>query len=124
MTTGGHGSEPGRAPVRSTDDLAMPGPKPRVDADRFTCAARNPRKKPGHRETTVAVAEIHTNVWEALAGRAPGTPLGPADPDLWRMVTERLNPARARPRLRTGTETAAHITARGVPYVMLRSPDR
>src|SRR5690606_5523714 len=62
--------------------------------------------------------------WEALAGRAPGRPVGPADPGLWAAVMERLNPARARPRLRGGVEEAQLVSARGVPYVMLRSPDR
>jgi len=63
-------------------------------------------------------------VWEALAGRAPGTPLAPADPGLWAAVAERLNPARARPRLRSGVETARLVSVRGTEYVMLRSPDR
>jgi putative peptide zinc metalloprotease protein len=63
------------------------------------------------------------SVWEALAGRAPGRPLGPADPGLWAAVVERLNPARATPRLRAGIEQADLVSVRGVPYVMLRSPD-
>src|SRR5262245_32951778 len=63
------------------------------------------------------------SVWEALAGRAPGQPVGPADPGLWAAVVERLNPARARPQLRTGIEEAQLASVRGVPYVMLRSPD-
>jgi putative peptide zinc metalloprotease protein len=62
-------------------------------------------------------------VWEALAGRAPGQPVGPADPGLWTAVAERLNPAKAKPRLRDSIEVAQLITVRGVPYVMLRSPD-
>ena len=52
----------------------------------------------------MAVVETRISVWEALAGRAPGQPLGPADPGLWAAVVERLNPARARPMLRTGIE--------------------
>ena len=64
------------------------------------------------------------SVWEALAGRAPGEPAGPADPGLWRAVVDRLNPARARPVLRPGIEDAHLVSARAVPYVMLRSPDR
>src|SRR5947207_3242415 len=64
------------------------------------------------------------SVWEALAGRAPGQPTGPADPGLWNAVAERLNPARAKPRLRDGLEEAHLTSVRGVPYVMLRSPDR
>src|SRR5918998_5082577 len=63
------------------------------------------------------------NVWEALAGRAPGAPAGPADPDLWGAVVDRLNPARARPVLRTGIEAAELVSVRGSTYVMLRSPD-
>ncbi|HEU5108445.1 MAG TPA: M50 family metallopeptidase, partial [Micromonosporaceae bacterium] len=72
----------------------------------------------------MAVVETRgMSVWEALAGRAPGRPLGPADPGLWLAVVERLNPSRARPRLRAGIEHAELMSARGVPYVMLRSPD-
>lgn len=63
------------------------------------------------------------SVWEALAGRAPGRPLGPADVDVWSAVVERLNPARARPVLRSGVEHAELVSVRGVPYVMLKSPD-
>ncbi len=72
----------------------------------------------------MAVVESRVSVWEALAGRAPGQPLGPADPGLWAAVVERLNPARATPRLRAGIEQADLMSVRGVPYVMLRSPDR
>ncbi|MGX6605917.1 cyclic nucleotide-binding protein [Micromonosporaceae bacterium Da 78-11] len=67
--------------------------------------------------------ETRTNVWEALAGRAPGEPVGPADPGLWGAVVDRLNPARARPVLRAGIEAVQLISARGAHYVMLRSPD-
>ncbi|WP_239162528.1 cyclic nucleotide-binding protein [Paractinoplanes rishiriensis] len=63
------------------------------------------------------------NVWEALAGRAPGEPGGPADPGLWGAVVDRLNPASARPVLRAGIEAVQLTSARGVPYIMLRSPD-
>ena len=63
------------------------------------------------------------SVWEALAGRAPGQPVGPADPGLWRAVAERVNPAKARPVLRAGVEESALVSARGVAYTMLRSPD-
>jgi putative peptide zinc metalloprotease protein len=70
------------------------------------------------------VVEVRTSLWEALAGRAPGPPRPTADADLWRMVVERLNPARARPRLRAGIEAVRLTTVRGVEYVMLRSPDR
>src|ERR687894_1229126 len=63
------------------------------------------------------------NVWEALAGRPPGTPVGPADPDLWGAVVDRLNPARARPVLRAGIEAVELTSVRGSTYVMLRSPD-
>jgi putative peptide zinc metalloprotease protein len=72
----------------------------------------------------VTIVESHTSVWEVLAGRAPGKPTGPADPGLWRAVSDRLNPARARPRLRDGLEVAELVSARGSTYVMLRSPDR
>jgi len=71
----------------------------------------------------VTVVETRVSVWEALAGRAPGQPIGPADPGLWAAVVERLNPARARPKLRAGIEQAHLVSVRGVPYVMLRSPD-
>ena len=67
--------------------------------------------------------ETRISVWEALAGRAPGEPLGPADPGLWGAVVERLNPARARPELRAGIETVELESVRGSAYVMLRSPD-
>ncbi len=50
----------------------------------------------------MAVVETRMSVWEALAGRAPGQPLGPADPGMWAAVVERLNPARAKPMLRDG----------------------
>src|SRR5918912_1177564 len=63
------------------------------------------------------------NVWEALAGRAPGEPVGPADPGVWDAVGERLNPARARPVLRAGIEAVQLTSVRGSAYVMLRSPD-
>ncbi|GAA3753294.1 hypothetical protein GCM10022225_42470 [Plantactinospora mayteni] len=71
----------------------------------------------------MAVVESRVSVWEALAGRAPGSPLGPADSGLWTAVVERLNPARARPVLRPGIERAELVSVRGVSYVMLRSPD-
>jgi putative peptide zinc metalloprotease protein len=71
----------------------------------------------------VTVIETRISVWEALAGRAPGRPVGPVDSGLWQAVAERLNPARARPQLRPGIEEAALTTVRGVDYVMLRSPD-
>jgi putative peptide zinc metalloprotease protein len=71
----------------------------------------------------VTVVETRLSVWEVLAGRAPGQPVAPADPGLWAAVAERLNPARARPRLRPGIEEAALTSVRGVDYAMLRSPD-
>ena len=67
--------------------------------------------------------ETRISVREALAGRAPGEPLGPADPGLWGAVVDRLNPARARPVLRAGIEAVELISVRGSTYVMLRSPD-
>ena len=57
--------------------------------------------------------ETRMSVWEALAGRAPGEPLGPADPGLWGAVVERLNPARARPVLRAGIEAVELTSVRG-----------
>ncbi|HKT03230.1 MAG TPA: cyclic nucleotide-binding protein, partial [Rugosimonospora sp.] len=71
----------------------------------------------------MTVIDTRMSVWEALAGRAPGRTLGPADPGLWSAVAERLNPARARPVLRQGIEEAHLTSVRGVAYVMLRSPD-
>jgi putative peptide zinc metalloprotease protein len=71
----------------------------------------------------VTYVETRISVWEALAGRAPGEPLGPADPGLWGAVVERLNPARARPVLRAGIEAVELTSVRGSAYVMLRSPD-
>ncbi|WP_030436388.1 cyclic nucleotide-binding protein [Actinoplanes subtropicus] len=67
--------------------------------------------------------ETRMNVWEALAGRAPGEPGGPADPGLWGAVVDRLNPASARPVLRVGIEAVQLTAARGDAYIMLRSPD-
>jgi len=71
----------------------------------------------------VTYVETRISVWEALAGRAPGEPLGPADPGLWGAVVDRLNPARARPVLRAGIEAVELTSVRGSAYVMLRSPD-
>jgi putative peptide zinc metalloprotease protein len=71
----------------------------------------------------VTVIETRVSVWEALAGRAPGRPVGAADPGLWHAVAERLNPARARPRRRADLEEVTLTSARGVDYAMLRSPD-
>ncbi|MEV0713938.1 cyclic nucleotide-binding protein [Asanoa sp. NPDC050611] len=71
----------------------------------------------------MTVVETRVSVWEALAGRAPGQPVGPHDPGMWAAVVERLNPARARPVLRDGIEQVDLVSVRGVPYVMLRSPD-
>jgi putative peptide zinc metalloprotease protein len=71
----------------------------------------------------VTFVETRVSVWEALAGRAPGQPVGPADPGLWGAVVDRLNPARARPVLRAGIECAELTSVRGSAYLMLRSPD-
>ncbi|MDR7280996.1 cyclic nucleotide-binding protein [Catenuloplanes atrovinosus] len=71
----------------------------------------------------MSIVESRLSVWEALAGAAPGQPIGPADTDVWSAVIDRINPARARPELRAGIETAELTSVRGVPYVMLRSPD-
>ena len=62
------------------------------------------------------------NVWEALAGRAPGEPAGPVDPGLWGAVVDRLDPSRARPVLRAGIEAVQLTGARGNDYIMVRSP--
>ncbi|WP_250001994.1 cyclic nucleotide-binding protein [Actinoplanes sp. M2I2] len=67
--------------------------------------------------------ETRMNVWEALAGRGPGEPSGPADPGLWGAVVDRLNPTSARPVLRAGVEYVQLTDARGGDYIMLRSPD-
>ncbi|BBH64598.1 hypothetical protein ACTI_12830 [Actinoplanes sp. OR16] len=67
--------------------------------------------------------ETRTNVWEALAGRAPGVPSGPADAGLWHTVADRLDPSSARPVLRDGIEIRHRTTVRGGRYVMLRSPE-
>lgn len=71
----------------------------------------------------MAVVDSKTSLWEVLAGRDPGKPVGPADPDLWRAVTDRLNPAKAKPLLRGGVEEVAFTSVRGQDYVMMRSPD-
>jgi putative peptide zinc metalloprotease protein len=71
----------------------------------------------------VAVVETRVSLWEALAGRAPGQPIGPADQGLWTAVAERVNPAKARPCLRRGIEESNLTSVRGVRYAMLRSPD-
>jgi putative peptide zinc metalloprotease protein len=75
-------------------------------------------------EFVVTVAGSSVSVWEALAGRAPGRPVAQADAGLWAAVSQRLNPARARPVLRAGVETVELTSVRGEPYAMLRSPDR
>src|SRR3954447_8031049 len=67
--------------------------------------------------------ESRMNVWEALAGRAPGEPVGPADPGVWAAVVDRLNPARARPVVRAGVEAVELDSVRGPAYIMVRSPD-
>lgn len=67
--------------------------------------------------------ETRTNVWEALAGRAPGAPSGPADTGLWHTVADRLDPGSARPVLRPGIEVRHRTAVRGGRYVMLRSPE-
>jgi putative peptide zinc metalloprotease protein len=72
----------------------------------------------------MAIVQTETNLWEVLAGREPRQPIAPTAPDLWREVTDRLNPAKARPVLREGVEEATHTSLRGQPYVMARSPDR
>ena len=45
----------------------------------------------------MSIVESHLSVWEALAGRAPGQPIGPSDTDVWSAVVDRINPARAKP---------------------------
>ena len=40
----------------------------------------------------MTIVETRISVWEALAGRAPGEPVGPADPGLWQAVAERRQP--------------------------------
>lgn len=71
----------------------------------------------------MAVVEApRTNLWQVLAGRGPEGPL-PADADLWTRVKERLNPAKARPRLREGVEFVELESFRHGAYAMARSPD-
>jgi putative peptide zinc metalloprotease protein len=84
---------------------------------------RNLLGAPDWEGVRVTVVERGFSVWEALAGRAPGRTVTPSDPGLWAAVTERINPARAKPRLRADVETAQLVSVRDVPYVMLRSPD-
>jgi putative peptide zinc metalloprotease protein len=79
------------------------------------------RRTERHAELTYVDSRM--NVWEALAGRAPGEPAGPTDPGLWGAVVDRLNPARARPVLRGGIEAMQMSAVRGGDYIMLRSPD-
>ncbi len=67
--------------------------------------------------------ETRVSVWEALAGRPAGKPLHDGDPAVWTAVDEHLDPARATPVLRDDIECAPLTSARGVDYVMLRSPD-
>src|SRR3954452_162216 len=102
----------------------MPGPRPlpevRVRPGRPP-TLHSPRRAEG--PSGVTYVETRISVWEALAGRAPGEPLGPADPGLWGAVVERLNPAKARPVLRAGIERVELTSVRGSTYVMLRSPD-
>src|SRR3954452_9242715 len=102
----------------------MPGPRPlpevRVRPGRPP-TLHSPRRAEG--PSGVTYVETRISVWEALAGRAPGEPLGPADPGLWGAVVERLNPAKARPVLRAGIEAVELTSVRGSAYVMLRSPD-
>ncbi len=57
----------------------------------------------------MAVVETHTNLWSVLAGRPPAPPVQPNDADVWELVVQRLNPAKARPVLRDGVEEA-HLT--------------
>ncbi len=71
----------------------------------------------------MSVVETRISLWEALAGRVPGVPTGPADAGVWTAVADRINPAKARPVLRAGIEESNLVSARGVPYTMLRSPD-
>src|SRR2546423_15002528 len=88
---------------------------------------RGPRAvlgRAGARGKAGTFVETRVSVWEALAGRAPGTPVAPADPGLWAAVAERLHPARAKPVLRPGVEAAQLVSVRNGEAVILRSPDR
>ena len=71
----------------------------------------------------MTVVETRVSVWEALAGRAPGVPSGPADPGLWHAVVERLNPARARPVLRQGIvgDFARERVREGVSWLRIQA---
>ena len=99
----------------------------RTSAEVGTSRARPrvvPRVPPSVRSGSMAVVETRTNLWSVLAGRPPAPPVQPTDADVWQLVVQRLNPAKARPVLRDGVEEAHLTSLRGQPYVMLRSPDR
>ena len=96
------------------------GSAPGGSTARRTAAATVRRSE---RPPELTYVETRTNVWEALAGRAPGMPSGPADTGLWHTVADRLNPASARPVLRPGIEVRHRTAVRGGRYVMLRSPE-
>ena len=71
----------------------------------------------------MTVIDARTDLWRSLVGRGPDQPT-PAEPGLWQAVVDRLNPAKARPKLRAGVEEVAHTSDRGGTYVMLASPER
>src|SRR5690606_4569793 len=106
-----------------TADRGVAGPRCRCPTKLLHAGSRVRPAFDSRRGARMAMVARMT-LWEALAGRAPGQPTGPADAGLWSAVVERMNPAKARPRLRPGIEEASLVSARGVPYVMLRSPDR
>ena len=62
----------------------------------------------------MTIVESHTSVWEVLAGRAPGKPTGPADPGLWRAVSDRLKSTKGPPhkhnKNKENTQTPHHPT--------------
>src|SRR3954452_2218918 len=75
------------------------------------------------RHPQLTYVETRMSVWEALAGRAPGEPTGPADPGLWGAVVDRLKPARATPVPAAGVEPVDVTSARASTSVMLLRPD-
>ncbi len=80
-------------------------------------AARGQEKGSG-----VAIVETRVSVWEALAGRAPGQPLARPTRDCGRRSPS-ASTRRGRSPVCGRNREADLVSARGVPYTMLRSPD-
>ncbi len=103
---------------RGAPNLRSPLAQPSSAGADTWCSLRRSERPP-----QLTYVETRTNVWEALAGRAPGVPSGPADTGLWHTVADRLEPGSARPVLRPGIEVRHRTAVRGGRYVMLRSPE-